>query len=182
MTNLNQSSLVLNLALALKANGSWAGETHIQKGCYFLSTMLNVPVGVKFILYKHGPFSFELRELLTDMEAQGFIKWNSQPPYGPSIAEGSLGPLLREKFSDLAERYRTQIDFVARHLGQRNVANLERIATALYVAQEGCEGASRVGRIVELKPHVDVLLAETAVEELDHIYDAAKQAHLLAAS
>ncbi len=182
MSNLEQSCLILNLALALKDNGSWAGETHIQKGGYFLSKLLAVPTGVKFILYKHGPFSFELRELLTDMEALGFLKWNSIPPYGPSISEGPLSSQLRAKFSNLADRYNRQIDFVARHLGERNVASLERLATALYVTEEGYTGSSRVGRLVALKPHVDILLAEKAVEEFDRIKNEAMSEQLLPAS
>lgn len=179
MSNLSQSCLILNLSLALKTNGSWAGETHIQKGTYFLTDLLNVPTGVEFILYKHGPFSFELRELLTDMEANGFIKWDSFPPYGPSISEGQLSGLLQAKFSDEAKRYEAQIHFVARHLGQRNVANLERLATALYVTEEGYAGAARVGRIVALKPHVSVQLAEKAVEEFDQIKADAIKEHLV---
>jgi hypothetical protein len=181
MTDLNQANLILNLALALRNNGSWAGETHIQKGSYFLNTLLNVPTGLNFILYKHGPFSFDLRELLTDMEAQGFIKWNSLPPYGPSIGEGPLGPLLREKFSTLSEQYKKQIEFVSRHLGHRNVASLERIATALYVSAHGSAGNSRVGKIVALKPHVDIVLAEKAVEELDKMKNDALNERLIPA-
>jgi hypothetical protein len=181
MIDLNQASLILNLALALRGNGSWAGETHIQKSGYFLNTLLKVPTGLNFILYKHGPFSFDLRELLTDMEAQGFIKWNSFPPYGPSIGEGPLGPLLREKFSSLSDQYKKQIDFVSRHLGQRNVASLERIATALYVSAHGAVGNARVGRIVDLKPHVDIVLAENAVEELDRIKNDALNERLITA-
>lgn len=179
MSNLEQSCLILNLALALKAHGSWAGETHIQKGGYFLNTLLSVPTGLNFILYKHGPFSFELRELLTDMEGMGFLKWNSNPPYGPSITEGPFGVQLREKFSGLSGQYGRQIDFVAHHLGERNVSNLERLATALYVTEEGYTGASRVGRLVALKPHVDVLLAEKAIEEFDQIKSDAIKDQLL---
>lgn len=179
MSNLEQSSLILSLAVALKQNGSWAGETHIQKGGYFLTNLLAVPTGVNFILYKHGPFSFELRELLTDMEALGFIKWNSVPPYGPSISEGQFAAQLRAKFAGLATQYEPQVNFVARHLGHRNVANLERLATALYVTEEGYQGPSRVTRIVELKPHVEVLLAEKAVEEFERIKDAAVKEDLL---
>jgi len=181
MANLYQSCLILNLALALKANGSWAGETHIQKSAYFLNDLLKVPTGVDFILYKHGPFSFELRELLTDMEALQFIKWNSQPPYGPSINEGQLSSLLQAKFSNQADQYKTQIEFVADHLGQHNVASLERLATALYITKKGFVGASRVGKIVELKPHVSVLLAEKAVEEFDRIQSEAQAKQLIVA-
>ena len=181
MSNLDQSCLILNLALALKGNGSWAGETHIQKGGYFLDTLLAVQTGVNFILYKHGPFSFDLRELLTDMEALGFIKWNSIPPFGPSIGAGHFGVQLRTKFSGLSDQYQRQIDFVARHLGQRNVASLERIATALYVSEEGYEGSSRVTRLMELKPHVGVLLAEKAIEEFDQIKEDGVKEELIPA-
>jgi len=179
MASLDQYSLVLELALSLKANGSWAGETHVQKAGYFLTTLLQVPMGVEFILYKHGPFSFELREVLTDMEANGFIKWQSIPPYGPSIGEGELGSILRARFPGLINIYRNQVDFVAGQLGSRNVANLERLATALYVSKEGYAGPARVNRIVELKPHVDVLLAEKAVDDLDRITTLAFDSNLV---
>lgn len=179
METLNKYSLVLELATSLKANGSWAGETHVQKAAYFLKTLLNVPLEVDFILYKHGPFSFELREVLTDMEAKGFIQWESTPPYGPSIADGNLATTLRRKYPGLVERYREQIDFVAEQLGSRNVANLERVATALYVTKEGHKGAVRVGRIVQLKPHVDASLAEKAVEDFDRIAALASNANLV---
>lgn len=179
VSNLEQSSLILSLAVALKQNGSWAGETHIQKGGYFLTNLLAVPTGVSFILYKHGPFSFELRELLTDMEALGFIKWNSVPPYGPSISEGQFAAQLRAKFAGLATQYERQVNFVAHHLGHRNVADLERLATALYVTEEGHQGPARVMRIVQLKPHVEILLAEKAVEEFDQMRADAAREHLL---
>lgn len=182
MSNLDQSCLILNLALALKKNGSWAGETHIQKAAYYLKELLNVPFEADFLLYKHGPFSFDLREQLTDMEGLGFIKWNSLPPYGPSVAEGPFGEQLRAKFSSLSDQYATQIDFIARRLGQHNVASLERIATALYVTMEGYQGSARVARIIELKPHVDVPLAEKAVQEFDSIRNEAAQQHLIASA
>jgi hypothetical protein len=182
MANLDQYSLVLELAISLKEHGSWAGETHVQKAGYFLATLLNVPLGVDYILYKHGPFSFELREVLTDMEAKGFINWIPMPPYGPSIAMGELGGALRAGFSALVDRYRGQIDFVAQQLGSRNVANLERVATALYVTKEGYSGSSRVGRITELKSHVDVSLAEQAVKEFDEIAMLASHSHLILGS
>lgn len=182
MSYLDQSCLVLNLALALKKNGSWAGETHIQKAAYYLKELLAVPVEASFLLYKHGPFSFDLREQLTDMEGLGFIKWNSFPPYGPSVAEGPFGEQLRAKFSDFSEKYAAQIDFIASRLAHHNVASLERIATALYVTMEGYQGSARVARIIELKPHVEVPLAEKAVEEFESIRNDAAQLKLIASA
>jgi len=179
MENLDQSALVLELATSLKENGSWAGETHLQKAAYFLKSLLKVPLEVEFILYKHGPFSFELRELLTEMEAQGFLNWKPMPPYGPSIESGELGKALRAGFDTLVEKYRDQINFVSHQLGSKNVAELERLATALYVTKEGYSGSSRVGRIRQLKPHVEVSQAERAVKDYDEIAALASSSHLI---
>ena len=41
--------------------GSWAGDTHLQKGMFFLQTMRGVPTGYDFVLYRYGPYSFGLR-------------------------------------------------------------------------------------------------------------------------
>jgi hypothetical protein len=40
--------------------GSWCGETHIQKTAYVAKELLGVPIAASFILYKHGPYSFDL--------------------------------------------------------------------------------------------------------------------------
>lgn len=56
MANLEQSCMVLDLALALKANGSWAGETHIQKAGYFLNKLLKVPTISNSFFTSMGPF------------------------------------------------------------------------------------------------------------------------------
>jgi len=144
------------------------GETHIQKATYFLKNLLEVPLDFDFILYKHGPFSFDLREFLTYMESEEFISWQAHPPYGPSLREGEMGEALIDQFGDTTAGYDSKIDFVAYWLGSKNVAELERIATALYVTrEEGIEGAPRASRIMQLKPHIDASQSLAAIAELD---------------
>jgi hypothetical protein len=168
MNTLERASLILKLGTCLRQNGSWMGETHLQKGCYFLQTLLEVPTEFHFILYKHGPFSFDLREFLTYMESANFIQWEPQPPYGPSLKEGDFAKQLTDHFGSVADQYRSQIDFIARRLGTKNVAELERIATALYVTrEEGIAGETRAQRIKELKPHIDPIHIQSALQELD---------------
>ena len=78
------------------------GGTHIQKAAYLLQELLGVPSGFKFVLYKHGPFSFELRDSLNRLEAWGGIQTEEQPyPYGPKIIDGPLSGRLN--FSVLSE-------------------------------------------------------------------------------
>ena len=71
MNNQQQRVVVIKLLDALKKNGSWCGETHIQKAVFFLKAIKKVPVDFNFILYKHGPFSFDLRDHLPLMRLDG---------------------------------------------------------------------------------------------------------------
>lgn len=145
MPNIEQSGLVLALADALRKRGSWAGETHVQKAGYFLQHLLHVPMGVRYILYKHGPFSFDLRGAISEMEADGLIRWEPKPyPYGPSLQPGpNAGYVLAASRSPRA--FLGQITFTAEKLSGKNVAALERLATALYVSLEvaACPGSRR---------------------------------------
>jgi hypothetical protein len=73
MKRQKRDAILLELIDKLERRGSWCGETHIQKATFFLQEMLRVPMDFGFILYKHGPFSFELRDELTAMRADNYI-------------------------------------------------------------------------------------------------------------
>ena len=65
MQLLERYAALLKLVRATNEAGSWSGETHIQKSVFFLQEALATELGYGFILYKlykHGPFSFELRD------------------------------------------------------------------------------------------------------------------------
>ncbi|MHB8926090.1 MAG: hypothetical protein ACYC9Q_00320 [Bacillota bacterium] len=70
------------------------------------------------------------------------------------------------------EDYRLQVQFIARHLSSKGVAELERLATALYVLHEGTVDIPErlAERVNELKPHISVeeaLEAIGAVKQLE---------------
>lgn len=175
MNNLQRSALIITLIEGLEARGSWCGETHIQKAAYFAQELLKVPLGFNFILYKHGPFSFELSAQLTSMRADGLLRMVPKIPYGPSILPNE--DRLKRLFPKTLAQYKNQIDFVVGKLGTQRVAELERLATALYVTLEDqvAEDARvRAERINELKPHVLVEDALEAVKIVDEIICGAK--------
>jgi hypothetical protein len=62
MNRLQRAALLTELADKLREQGSWCGETHLQKATYFLQTLRLVPTGYDFILSKFGPFAFDLAE------------------------------------------------------------------------------------------------------------------------
>src|SRR4051794_16995837 len=114
MKTFEQASIVLRLSEALRQRGSWTGETHIQKATYFLQELLQLPTGFEFVLYKHGPFSFDLRATLTFMEAEDLVCWQPRPyPYGPSLQLGPDHDYLRRHFGHFVRGFERQIDFVA---------------------------------------------------------------------
>jgi hypothetical protein len=49
MNRTQHQAVLLSLIQQLRENGSWCGETHIQKSAYFLQEMLGVPLGLNVI-------------------------------------------------------------------------------------------------------------------------------------
>lgn len=173
MKRLVKACTILKLGKEMQKHGSWLGETHIQKATYFLQELLRVPLEFEFILYKHGPFSFDFREFLTYMASEEFIFWRAQPPYGPSLRIGEMGIPLMEQYGSAATKFDPQIEGIASWLGKKNVSELERVATALYVTtHERLAGRERVSRIMQLKPHINAVQSNDAVTEIDAMMSA----------
>ncbi len=171
MEGLRRFAVLLALVEELQAQGSWSGETHVQKSTYFLQELTGVPLDLRFILYKHGPFSFDLRAELAAMRAKSLIELRVQPfPYGPSLAPGPSAGLLKKIFPVTSRRYRRQIEFIAQKLGPRRVVDLEKLATGLYVMlEEKVSGNRRATRVRRLKPHISLVEAKASLAELDEI-------------
>ena len=177
MTEEQKDVVLLSFIDLLHNHDSWCGETHVQKTTYFLQELLQVPLGFEFIFYKHGPYSFELNDEITSLRADLLLSVKSRDPYGPSILHGENTPSFLERFPKSRERYRPQAEFVAKRLAKKNVTELERLATALYVTKNELPDGSieaRAARINELKPHVPLHLAQEAVEEFDRLAEEAK--------
>lgn len=169
MNHLSRGAILIDLADQLREQGSWCGETHIQKATYFLQELLNVPTGFDFMLYKHGPFSFDLRDMLVGLRADGFLVLVPQYHYGPSYAPTAQGLEFRDRYPKTLQNYGKEIAFVAKSLGSKNVSDLERLATALFVTLEnqGRPADERADEVVELKPHIEFDFAQEAVAEVD---------------
>jgi hypothetical protein len=167
MKRMAQNAVLLSLVEELKDNGSWCGETHIQKATYFLQRMLDGDLDHEFILYKHGPYSFDLNEELGRLRADNLLEVLPQFPYGPRMLPGRAWLDLKATYPKTLKRYIARIAFLGQWLGGKGVAELERLATALYVTKElNVEPADRAETIHELKPHVSLGEAQSAINEL----------------
>ncbi len=169
MKRLQRASILADLAGRMRDRGSWCGETHIQKAVYFLQELLKVPLGYRYMLYKHGPFSFDLRDEITELRVYELFRLEPRPvPYGPSLRPTKNAEELKSRFPKTLNNYVKQLAFVAEALGSRGVADLERLATALYVFLESDAGEEeRSKRIHEIKPHVHLDAALSAVKEVE---------------
>lgn len=166
MKRLQRSALLTMLARELKEQGSWAGETHVQKAAFLLQEAAGVPLGYEFILYKHGPFAFDLREDLQALRADGLLGIEPQPyPYGPSIVATSRTPLLEERFPKTRAKYEPMVTKVAELIGHKRVVSLERLATAYLLMKRHPEfdDAQLAEELRRVKPHISEEGAAEAV-------------------
>ena len=165
-------AVILTLIDALWENDSWCGETHIQKAAYFLQELTNVPMEFDFILYKHGPFSFDLRDELTSMRADGLLKIKVTYPYGHRMYIADEGNSFCKRFQKTLGKHKKKIAYIAETLGPKNVVELERIATALLIKKTEKEEdvEERALRLNKLKPHIPVDVAKDAIRSVDKIY------------
>lgn len=172
--NTVQSSTLLFTMKTLRSEGSWCGETHIQKTIYIGQELFHIPVEFKFVLYKHGPYSFQLSEALQALISDELISIVTKPPYGPSLevsVDASYLVMRFDQTSPVADRIR----FLSQKLAKKNVADLERIATAVFINKNfGPDQAIQLKskQLHSIKPHVSLESAEAAFKEVIGIADA----------
>ena len=178
MNRLQRAAVIVSLLQALRARDSWCGETNVQKACFFLQELMGVPLELEFVLYKYGPYSFALTDELTAMRADSILTLRVRDPrYGPCYVPGELANSLLKQYPKTVGKYESEIQFVAQRLGSKGVADLERVATALYVQKEMgfISMNERAKKITELKPHVSLSDAQTAVREVDRMFEEVGQ-------
>ena len=165
-----RAAVIGALIAELRAAGSWCGETHVQKSIYVLQEGLHVPMRYGYILYKHGPYSFELKSEMAGLIARGLLRQEfSSPPYGPRLAGTDVMETHFGRYAGRVGEHSSAIQQVARFFRDRGVAELEVLSTALYVtvSNRGETAEKRAERIHGLKPHVSRWTALGAVKELD---------------
>jgi hypothetical protein len=170
MERLQRDSVLISLIEALRNRGSWCGEAHLQLVTYFLQELLKTPLGFQFILYKHGPYSFDLCYALAQMEADFMVEIVPLPRYRASFTLGETSNLLKEKFPITIAKYQKAVNFVVEKLAEKNVSELQRVATAMYVSLDNKTSSQTLAqRIKELTPHVSLEEACQALNEFEQI-------------
>lgn len=143
MDRLKQAALITKLLDHLREKGYGHTEAHIQIFVFFAQELMGIPFGFDFILYKGGPFSFDLRDELTSSVADGLIRFVPNPVYRPSFIPTELAKKLQNNYSNLFE---DKIAYITDKFGPKGIADLKRLATALFIAKR--EGADKSEQIL----------------------------------
>jgi hypothetical protein len=163
-------ALIVELAKHLRSEGSWCGETHLQKATFILQDLSKSNFGCKFVLYKHGPYSFEFNSELTSMRAAEILEFQfPREGYGPSIAPTSFGERVLKTNEENIREFTPIVKFIAKWFAANDVKYLEKIATAYYATKKNPRDPEieRAKKLSSLKPHVGIDSAEEAVRVVD---------------
>ena len=180
MTKAQTEAVVLHFARTLRQKDSWCGETHLQKALYFLQQLTGVPLPVRFRLWKHGPYSFDLSDQIGELIGYGLLSVSRNPaPYGPTLLATERAEKLLRCEAETTQQYSAQIEFVTSELARKGVVDLERLGTALLVTRAMPQGTAqeRASKLRELKPHVTEEQALQAVHAIDAMEEQWKQAN-----
>lgn len=162
--NYRKPALVLAVIRGLRAHGSWTGKTHVQKSLFLMKMTSQIDIPFAYVLYKHGPYSFELESELEQMRSYAAVKAEPDPDgYGVVLMPGP-GAAFVEQGARLNEVEQAQVEQICRFVGKRNVSELERLATAAWIRVNESLDESRAvaSRLNQLKPHVPLQEAEAA--------------------
>ncbi len=181
LNNIDRWAVVAEIVNGMRAKGGWAGETHLQKTLFFIQEMLQVPCGYDYVLYKHGPYSFDLHDDLARMFTNSILGIEPRPPYGPSLKVEDVGVGVIQRRSQTVGQYERQIKFAVETLGSKDVRELERLGTALLLKRRdpSLGEALLAKEIVQYKPHVPENLAVDAVRTVSQIEQEARSAGMV---
>jgi len=174
MDKQDRTAILLVLADQLRKEESWCDETHMQKTAYVMQELLQVPLSINFILYKHGPFSFDLQDELSQLRGEELLAI-VPTDYQSSLKPTELGMRIAQRSKLLVDKHLAEIQFVAKRLGKRRVSDLEKVATALYVTKEiGAHKSveERAAKLISYKPHIKTEEAVAAINEIDSLSQA----------
>jgi len=160
----------VKLAKRLRDRGSWCGETHLQKALYILQDVSRSNFGYKYVIYKHGPYSFDLDSELAAMRSANIIEFYfPREGYGPSIIPTKFGERVYQANEENVRDYDRFVDFVADWFAGSDVRYLEKIATAYFITMKNprLPAGERARKINSIKPHVDIISAEQAIQVVD---------------
>lgn len=164
--NFDKHRYILEAIENLRMAHSWTGRTHVQKTLYLVKETVIRNLPFEYVLYRHGPYSFDVDRELEEMLSYEAISLMSKGEYGPTLFPGS-GAVIVTRESNMQEDQLQGIDEIASFVGDRDVIKLEALATAMWIRCREAIGDNSgvLQRLSELKPHLEDAVASKGVED-----------------
>ncbi|HKO55092.1 MAG TPA: hypothetical protein VJ276_04390 [Thermoanaerobaculia bacterium] len=165
---LRQAAILGAFVEKVRSTGLPCGETLLQKAAYVMKELFGVPLSDEFRIHYYGPFSFQLRNRLSLLEAEEFLRVSPRD-LGVTYDTGERFSQLREQLPATIAQHQQAIDFAASKLGSLGVKELEPLTTALFVTrqQPKADAGARAARLMQIKPHVKSAEARAAIAKVD---------------
>lgn len=177
MNRLERAVVLAELVEKLNEDGSRSDEIQLQKVVYLMQSFEDVQTGYDFSLYKHAPFSFDLRDEITGFRADNLFNIEYMTsPHVPCLRAKDLPQILREKYSSTREAYSQNIASIAGLVKNKSIVELELLATAVFFTLDGRQdlpASDRAEAINSFRPHITFEVALDAVNRVDEIREEA---------
>lgn len=161
MSEFTAYAIVLRAVQSLNKVGSWTGKTHVIKSLFIASSKVELPF--QFVLFKHGPYSFDANDAIEFMSAVKMLELTSTPPYGVKLKPGQIERIIE---TDVDPKVLEAVDEAAKAVGSCDVKELEAFATSLWVSekQDPADNTDWFTGVKKLKPHLDDAMIVKAIE------------------
>jgi uncharacterized protein YwgA len=155
--------LILETVKGLRNQKSWTGRTHVVKTLFLAAQKADLPF--EFVLYKHGPYSFEVDEELESMLSYDAVEKDAIGGYGPQLRVGEGAVFVEDQVVSASAL--DAIRKATQYVSSRNVSELEALATTVWLMTPGQpnERAELVSGLIKLKPHISQPIANKAYDE-----------------
>ena len=156
-------AFILEVIQGLKAVANWTGKTHVQKTLFLVNEATPVQVPFDFVLYKHGPYSFDVETELEQMKSYDAIAIQPISSYGVILNPSGNADVV-DLLGSITQAEKDSIQEICRFVGSKGVVDLERLATVVWVRNRDKISDSQevANRVHTLKPHVSLADAEAA--------------------
>lgn len=161
-----RQALILFIVRKLSEQKGWHGTLFVQRFIYLLQELLDVPLDLFFILYKHGPYSFELEEILTFLLERRFLKLKvPRNQLSPTLVPGRHAAYYDKKFKMEKSLLDPKVAWLIEKVNKIPFGELTLVTYALYMLKQlqsqGKDEKDLVSEMHKLRP----VFSEKAITE-----------------
>jgi len=174
LINYDGHALILAVIEDFHANGKAVYKHQIQKVLYLLSIQGEVNVPFDFVLYRRGPYSFEVDAEIEQMLSYAAITRAASGAYGTTFIPGRNAAFVHEHARAFTPAEQHAIHRICQFAAEQTPLELDRVSAAgwLRAREQLRDDQGIASRLRSLKSHVSNDEANTAAQSLARLLPA----------